>query len=120
MEVCGPIDWRLAETKNGLQLGARFRSRMLVVIELGDGLADGGLVQELFLVDQAGHERGGADLIDSSRQTLGVLEDSSHGILREERAGGVAGGPDVVPHVADGLGQIQRAEMIAHGYTLAE
>ena len=29
--------------------------RYLVVIELGDGLADGGLVQELFLVDQAGH-----------------------------------------------------------------
>ena len=29
---------------------------MLVVIELGDGLADGGLIEELFLVDQAGHE----------------------------------------------------------------
>lgn len=92
----------------------------LVVIELGNGLADSGLVQELLLIDQTSHQSRGADLIDSSRQALGVFEDTSHCVVGEERASGVAGGTDVVPHIAHGLGQIERAEVVADGESLAE
>ena len=91
-----------------------------VVIELGNGLADGGLVQDLFLVDQARHEGGGADLVDAAWQTLGEIENSRQGIIGEERTGVVTSGPDVMPDVAERLGQIERAEVIADGQALVE
>lgn len=45
----------------------------LVVIQLSDGLADGGLIQELLLVDQASHQSGSTHLVDAARQAFCVL-----------------------------------------------
>src|SRR3970040_1843764 len=83
-----------------------------VVIELGDGLTDGGLVEQLLLIQQARHQSRGADLIDAARQAFGVLVDSGDGIVSEEWPGGIAGGTDVMPDIADGLGQIERAKVV--------
>ena len=101
-----------------------------VVIELGDGLADGGLIQELFLVNQAGHtcpncgagagQGGGTDLIDAARHPLGVLEDARHRVVGEQWPGRVTGRAHVMPDIAEGLGQIKRTEVIAHRQSLAK
>ena len=40
------------------------------MIDLGNRLADGGLVQELLLVDQTGHQGDGAHLVDAPRQAF--------------------------------------------------
>ena len=74
---------------------------------LGEGFADGGFAQELRLVDQASHQCRGTNLVDAARQTFGLFDDASHGIVGEERGSSAAGGGQVVPHVADRLGQIR-------------
>ena len=73
-----------------------------VVIELGDGLTEGGLVEQLLLIQQARHQSRGADLIDPARQALGVLVDSGDSIVSEKWPGGIAGGTDMMPDIADG------------------
>ena len=64
-----------------------------VVIDFGDGFADGAFVQRGLLVNQPGHEGGVAELVDAARQALGVLEDAGNGIVGEEGAGVVARRP---------------------------
>ena len=90
------------------------------MIDVGDGFADRAFIQCGLLVNQSGHERGVAELVDAARQALGVLEDAGHGIVGEERAGGVASDLDVVTDVADSFLKVQRAEVIAHCEPLIE
>src|SRR3990172_12406326 len=73
------------------------------VVNLGDGLAQGALIQALFLVNQARHEGGSADLVDAAGNALGVFEDALQGIVREERTGLVPGDLRLMLDVADGL-----------------
>src|SRR3970282_431469 len=94
--------------------------RSSVVVNLCDGLAQGALIQDLFLVDQARHEGGGAHLIDAARNAFGVLEDALQGVVGKEGARFVAGDLRLMLDVADGLLQIERAEVIANREALVE
>ena len=97
-----------------------WRGAGLLVVEVGDGLADGAFVQHGLLVDHAGHQRGGADLVDATRQAFGVLEDAAECVVGKERPREVAGHADVVADVGDGFGQVERAEMVADAEALVE
>src|SRR3990172_1797979 len=89
-------------------------------MDLGDGLADGGLVDEVLVVDKAGQEGGGADLVDASGQAFGIVEEAGDGIVGEDGTGGVAGDADLVLDVGEGFGQVQGPEMVADGEALGE
>lgn len=54
------------------------------MVEFGDGLPDGGLIQKWLLVDQAGHERRGANLMDPARQAFGIFSTSRNGYRMPE------------------------------------
>ena len=95
-------------------------SRPSIVVNLGDSLAQGALIQDLFLVNQARHEGGGAHLIDAARNAFGVFEDALQGIVSEERTGLVPGDLRLMLDVADGLLQIEWAEVVAHRQALVE
>lgn len=93
----------------------------LILVDVGDGLADGGVVDDALLLGEAGHEGGGADLVvDASWQPLSVIEDAGDGIVGEEGTGGVAGNPNVVFDVAGRLLEVHGAEMVADGDPLGE
>src|SRR3972149_1917398 len=94
--------------------------RPSVVVNLCDGLAQGTLIQDLFLVDQASHEGRGADLIDAARDALGVFEDALQGIVGEERTSLEPGDLRLMLDVADGFLQVEWAEVVAHGQALVE
>ena len=89
-------------------------------INIGDGLADGAFVDPGFLIDQSGHQSGGTELIDAARYPLGVFEDALERIVGEERPGDVTRDADLMFDIAEGLLQIERAEMIAHCEALIE
>ena len=46
---------------------SRARGGELLVIEIGDGFAHGALIEHGFLVDEPGHQCGGAELVDAAR-----------------------------------------------------
>ena len=76
MEARGRIKWRPARKKKRAPCGSPFSlGGGSVVVELGDGLADGGLVQELLLVDEAGRRVWSATSASyaKSPNILGVL-----------------------------------------------
>ena len=89
-------------------------------INIGDRLANGAFVDPGFLLDQSGHQRGGTELIDAARHTLGVFEDALDRVVGEERPGGVTRDADLMFDVTERLLQIERAEVIAHGEALIE
>ncbi len=62
-----------------------------VVVNIRDSFANRAFIEDRFLVNQAGHERSGADLIDATGNAFGVLEDALQGIIGEERTGLVPG-----------------------------
>src|SRR3990172_99569 len=94
--------------------------RPSVVVNLCDGLAQGALIQDLFLVNQARHEGRGADLIDAARDALGVFEDALQGIVGEEGTRLEPGDLRLMLDVADGFLQVEWAEVIAHRQALVE
>ena len=89
-------------------------------INIGDRLADRAFIDDGFLLDQPGHQGGGAELIDAARHALGVFEDALDRVVGEERPGGVTRDADLMFDVAQGLLQIERAEVKAHGEALGE
>ena|SRR3989304_5723192 len=74
-----------------------------IEINVGDGFANGALVQHGLLIDQPGHQGGGADLVNAARNALGVFKDTLEGIVGEERAGLVACDVGLMFDIADGL-----------------
>lgn len=95
-------------------------ANVLFEINIGNGLANGAFVDPGFLIDQPGHQSGGADLIDAARHALGVFEDTLDRIIGEERPGRVTRDADLMFDVAQRLLQIERAEVITHGEALIE
>ena len=93
---------------------------VLFEINISDSLANGAFVDPGFLLDQSGHQSGGAELIDAARHPLGVFEDALDRLIGEERPGGVPRDADLMFDIAEGLLQIERAEVIAHGEALIE
>ena len=91
-----------------------------VVVNVRDSFANGAFIEDRFLVNQAGHESGRADLIDAAGNALGVLEDALQSIVGKERTGLVASDLGLVLDVADSLLQIEWAEVTAHGQALVE
>ena len=106
--------------RGGSGPGVRRGVRSSFAFDVGDRLADGGLVDDRFLGDGAGHQGGGADLVDAAGQALGVVKDARDRVVGKEGACREAGNLDVVADVADRLVQIERREMIADGETLVE
>ena len=89
-------------------------------INIGDRLANGAFVDPGFLLDQSGHQRGGTELINPARHTLGVFEDPLDGVVGEERPGTVTRHADLMFDIAQRLLQIEWAEVIAYREALIE
>ncbi len=57
------------------------------MVEFGNGLAEGALINDGLLVNHPGHEGCGAGLVNPAWDAFGVIEYSGEGIVSEERAG---------------------------------
>lgn len=90
-----------------------------MAVNIGNGLAHGGLVQDSLLIQHTGQEGGGADEVNLARDAFGIVKDAAEGVVGEEGAL-KAGGPDVVTDASEGVLQVQRLEMIANGQALIE
>lgn len=91
-----------------------------VVVNIRDGLTDGAFIKDRFLVNQARHECGGADLVDAAGDALGVFENALQGIVGKEGACLVPCDLRLVLDVADGFLQVEWAEVVAHRQALVE
>ena len=118
MEVRVRDKWRCAGLKTGsgrrpepIESGRRRRS---VVIEVGDGLTDGAFVEGGFLINEPGHERSRADLVDPPRNPFGVFEDALKGIVGKERPGRVARDAQLMFDVTQRFLKVQSREVAAH------
>jgi len=90
--------------KDGLRnRGARFcwLGMTVSLVNLGDGFEDGGIIQDLFLVDAASDQGGDTEAVDLAGQTAGVLEDAFESIVAER------GARDIPGNAAGGAGCIQ-------------
>ena len=90
------------------------------MFKIGDSLADGGFVDDGFLIDYASHQSRSTDLVDTAREALGVVKDPRDGIVGEEGTTSEARDQDVVFDVADSLLEVEGGEVVAHGETLVE
>ncbi len=118
MDVRVRDKWRCAGQKNGLwqmPRAQRIRPAFLsIVVEVGDGLADGAFINHRFLVNQSGHERGRANLVDPPRDSFRVFEDALQRIVGEERSGRVARDAQLMLDVAQRFLEVQSREMATH------
>jgi len=90
------------------------------LVQLGNRLADGGLLQDLLLVNASGNQGRGTDPINLSGDAAGVLEDAFHGVIAERRAGQISGNAQMVLDIVEGFLEVERRELVGIGQALAE
>jgi hypothetical protein len=93
---------------------------LAVLVEIGNGLADGGLFDHLVLFTGGHEESGGTQAVDQARDALGVFVNTRQGIIGEKCSGFVIGEFDMVADIGDGLGQIKRRQVEMGGNALVE
>lgn len=108
--------------KNGLPLEPVSRGVWpgSVAVDVGDGFADGAFVNDALLVKHAGQEGGGAEEVNLARDTFGVIEDATEGIVAEKLPTLKAGDLDVVLDVGNAVLQVEGLEMVTDGQALVE
>ena len=94
--------------------------RWLALVDLGDGFEDGGVIEDLFLVDAASDQSGNAQAVDLAGEAASVLEDTFEGIVTERRTGDIPGDAQVVLNVLEGLFEVQGRELVRVGQALTE
>ena len=93
--------------------------RDLCTGELGDGLLRAGVVDQALAVSGCGHQRGRGGVVEGAGQPVGVAVEPGGGIVSYERVG-PAGERQMVPEVADGLGEVHAAEAETDAYALVQ
>ena len=83
-------------------------------------MGQGALLDYHVLLNAAGHQGGGADLVDASRDAFGLVKHARRGVVDDEGALGRAGYAELALDLADDLLEIERPEAVAHGQALSE
>jgi predicted NodU family carbamoyl transferase len=90
------------------------------LIEFSDGLTDGGIIEDLFLVKAASNESGGAKAVNLAGNAARVFKDTFEGIVREGRTGKKTSDVEVVVNIINGLLEIERRDLVRVGESLAK
>ncbi len=90
------------------------------LVKVSDGLADGAIFDEIFVLDRTGDHGVGTETIDQARDTLGVVKDAGDSVIGEKRTTEKTGELDMVVDVGNGLRQIKRGKVVSSGQPLVK
>ena len=112
----------MSERKTGCEETARGPLKTVGenLIQFSDGLADGGILQNLFLFQTARNESGGANAVNLAGDAAGILKNALESIIAKRGTGKKTGNVQMMVNIINGLLEIQGWNLVSIGESLAK